>query len=111
MIKWFHSLEPSAKKTWDCDYCQKKKLVVPRNCKGKYGKTAIVLTSNKMLTECPLGRLNSLCGQIYSTIKATLLSEFGVGVTPSVLLEELNILFTYRDVISKAESDFNIEGK
>ena len=63
-----------------------------------------------MLNQCPIGKISNEQGQVYSLLKQTLLSEFGCACTPSVLLEEMNVLFVYIDTINKAESDFNIEG-
>lgn len=61
-----------------------------------------------MYDECPISKLFvPNLPDIYKLIKATLGSEFGVGVPPSKLLEELNIYFVYLDAITSAESDFN----
>jgi hypothetical protein len=39
------------------------------------------------------------------------MSEMGLGLPPSKLLEEPNIYFVYRDVIRKAENDFEDQYK
>jgi hypothetical protein len=46
------------------------------------------------------------CSEVYSLIKSTLLSEFGCGVPPSKLTDELNIYFVYQSTICNGESDF-----
>jgi hypothetical protein len=80
---------------------------VARNCHGKYNKTTIVLSPEIMYTECPISKLtNTYCSEIYLLIKQTLMGEFGAGVPPTALLQEPNVYFIYKDVISKAENDF-----
>jgi len=103
---WYHDLDSSAQATWDCGYCEKKGLKIPRNCKGQYGKTAIILSPEKMVDKCPISTLDvPLCGDVYRLIKSTLLAEFS-SFRPSELLNELNIYFVYKNVINSAESDY-----
>jgi len=57
-----------------------------------------------LITECPLTLAKASCGEVYKLLKMTLLSEGGTHSLPSQLLEELNVLFVYKDVITNAES-------
>ena len=53
---------------------------------------------------------NVECSNVYSLIKSTLLSEF-FSCTPSDLLRELNVYFSYKDTILRAEGDFEEQRK
>jgi hypothetical protein len=67
-----------------------------------------MLSPELTIDKCPISELDNFnCNEIYVLIKNTLLSEFGCGVPPSKLLEELNIYFVYKTVILSAEADFN----
>jgi len=55
--------------------------------------------------------MNQQCSEIYTLIKKTLLSDFGYGAPPSIILEELNIYFIYKSIILKAESDYDRQNK
>ena len=57
-----------------------------------------------MLSQCPIALASGECTEVYNILKSTLLSEMGGAYLPSALLEELNVLFVYRDIIQKAES-------
>ena len=57
-----------------------------------------------MLTQCPLNLASPGCSEVYNLVKSTLMSEMGTGGLPSQLLEELNILFIYKEVIQRAEN-------
>jgi hypothetical protein len=79
-----------------------------RNCKGQYNTAIIFLGPDLNIDKCPIGELfNPICNEVYSLIKSTLLSEFGCGVPPSKLVEELNIYFVYKRTILTAEADFD----
>jgi len=54
---------------------------------------------------------NPQCSSVYNITKSTLMTEFGSSALPSQLLGELNIYFVYRDVIIRAESDFDKQNK
>ncbi len=92
------------KNTWDCKYCKAKRLDPSRNCQGKYSNTSIIINGDTLLTECPMSLASPECNLVYSIIKNTLMGEMGTSFLPSQLLNELNVLFIYRDTIQKAES-------
>jgi hypothetical protein len=68
----------------------------------------ILLSPDLSIDKCPISELfNPICNEVYSLIKSTLLSEFGCGVPPSKLVEELNIYFVYKRTILSAENEFD----
>jgi hypothetical protein len=67
-----------------------------------------MLSPELTIDKCPISEIKKPnCSEIYSLLKSTLLSEFGCGVPPSGLLQELNIYFVYKRVILSAEADFD----
>ncbi len=97
-------MSPESKDTWDCEYCKAKRLDSVRNCGNKFSPTSIIINKDTLLTECPMSLgYSSECSTVYSILKSTLLNEMGIASTPSVLLNELNILFIYKNTIQNAE--------
>ena len=103
-MHWYRNLDEANKGTWDCEYCKKRKLDIPRNCQGKYSPTSIIINGDTLLTQCPLTLAKNECSEVYNLLKSTLMSEMGSGALPSQLLDELNIYFVYRNIINKAEN-------
>jgi len=100
ILRWYSSLDDATKATWDCSFCQGKKLDIPRNCNNKFSPCAIIINGDTLLTQCPLTVPPKECAEVYSVLKSTLLADMGTGCLPSTL----NVLFVYKDIILKAES-------
>ena len=85
---------------WDCDFCHKKKLVETRNCEGKY-KPFPVKVFDEVHTSCPVSTLSGDWMDVVGLVNMSESSGMGGGgfIPPSLLLEETNIFFHYRNII------------
>jgi len=106
VLGWYRKLDDQQQETWNCEYCRKRKLDKIRNCQNKYNKTTFILTDKKVVTQCPISLLSTQPSNVYSLIKQTLANSMGIVALPSVLVNELNVHFVYRDIIVRTENIF-----